>query len=50
MEKKIKITLTPSKVRDTFIRDLRHTHISYVGKNGKAYTRKKKYKENYLTY
>lgn len=39
-------TINPNELkrRDTFIRDLRHTHIAYIAKNKKAYTRKAKHK------
>lgn len=42
----MKITIKPqdNKARDTFVRDIRHTHIAYIGKNGKAYSRKEKHK------
>jgi len=38
---KMRINPNELKTRDTFIRDLRHTHIAYVQGNGKAYNRKK---------
>lgn len=48
--KNMTITIKPNRGRNEFLRSVHFLHTAYIGKNGKAYNRKEKYKKDLTLY